>query len=164
MKEDAMETSPVIVRAAAEGDRRWFLGGGVHIWKLTAAETGGQLFLFEDHLVQGKMTPLHLHPTITEVIYMLEGTLIAHVDGTEVELGPGGVAMFPAGVAHALHVTSPTARLLCFQSPGSGEPFYRDASQPDVAGTGPVDFARLGAVARSHDDSIQLLGPPPFRR
>ncbi len=50
-----METSQVIVRTAAEGERRWFLGGGVHIWKLTAAESGGQLFLFEDVLVEGKV-------------------------------------------------------------------------------------------------------------
>jgi quercetin dioxygenase-like cupin family protein len=159
-----MESSPVIVRNASEGDRRWFLGGGVHIWKVTADESGGQFFLFEDLLVEGKVTPLHVHPTITEVIYMLEGTLVAHVDGKEFEVGPGGVAMFPAGVAHALKVTSPTARLLAFQTPGTGEPFYREASQPDTSGTGPVDFARLREVAGAHDDSIQILGPPPFRR
>jgi quercetin dioxygenase-like cupin family protein len=159
-----METSQVIVRTAAEGERRWFLGGGVHIWKLTAAESGGQLFLFEDVLVEGKVTPLHRHPTITEVIYMLEGTIIAHAGGKDLEVGPGGVALFPAGMAHAFRVVSPTARLLCLQTPGSGEPFYRSASEADTAGTGPVDFARLGALARAHDDSIQILGPPPFHR
>lgn len=114
--------------------------------------------------MQGKVTPLHLHPTITEVLYMLEGSLVAHVDGQETEVGPGGVAMFPAGVVHALRVTSPTARLLCIQTPGSGEAFYRAASQPDTTGTGPVDFGRLGAFAREHDTSIQIVGPPPFRR
>jgi quercetin dioxygenase-like cupin family protein len=159
-----MGSNPVIVRNASEGDRRWFLGGGVHIWKVTAAESGGQFFLFEDLLVEGKVTPLHAHPTITEVIYVLEGALVAHVDGAEVEVGAGGVAVFPAGVAHALRVSSPTARILCFQTPGSGESFYRDASQPDTSGTGPVDFARLREVAGAHDDSIQILGPPPFRR
>ena len=88
-----MQTDPVIVRAAAEGDRRWFFGGGVHTWKLTAADTGGQFFLFEDEMVEGKVTPLHLHPSITEVICVLEGTLLAHVGGRELEVTAGGVAM-----------------------------------------------------------------------
>src|SRR4051794_34963197 len=47
----AMTTASVaqpIVRATDEGDRRWFFGGGVHIWKATAAETDGAFLLFED--------------------------------------------------------------------------------------------------------------------
>ena len=32
-----------IVRAADEGERLWFYGGGLHIWKATAAETAGAL-------------------------------------------------------------------------------------------------------------------------
>lgn len=42
-----------IIRAAGEGDRQSFLGGGLHVWKLLAEETGGAFFLFEDVMVQG---------------------------------------------------------------------------------------------------------------
>ena len=153
----------MIVRESAEGERRWFAGGGLHIWKLTAEETGGEFILFEDHLVKGKTTPLHLHPGIAETVYVLEGTLRVHVDGVEREVGAGAVVMFARGVPHALLVTSDTARLLCLQTPGSGESFYRAASDPSSGDAGPVDFGRIRQVAEN-DPSIEIVGPPPFRR
>lgn len=155
--------SGLIIRGQNEGERRWFAGGGLHLWKLTAEETGGDLFLFEDFMVQGKTTPLHRHPEIAETIYMLEGTLLVHVDGEEREVGPGGVAWFPRGVAHALLVTSPTARVLCLQTPGSAQSFYLTASDPTTSDSGPVDFQRLRQAAEG-DPGIEILGPPPFRR
>ena len=51
-----------IVRNAGEGDKQLFSGGGLHIWKLLAEDTGGAFFLFEDTMVRDKTTPLHLHP------------------------------------------------------------------------------------------------------
>jgi quercetin dioxygenase-like cupin family protein len=62
-----------IIRAAGEGDKRSFLGGGLHTWKLLAEDTGGAFFLFEDVMMQGKTTPLHRHPEADETIYVLEG-------------------------------------------------------------------------------------------
>jgi hypothetical protein len=61
-------------------------------------------------------------------------------------------------------VTSETARVLALQTPGTGEAFYRDAS--DAVGPGATDLetadlARLRAVAEG-SPSIELLGPPPF--
>jgi quercetin dioxygenase-like cupin family protein len=152
----------LIVRGRTEGERRWFAGGGVHLWKVTAEESGGDFFLFEDLLVEGKTTPLHKHPDIAETLYILEGTLLVHVDGAEREVGPGDVAMFPRGVPHALLVTSPTARILCFQTPGSGQPFYLEASDPTTTNAGPVDVGRLREAAGRHHETIEILGPPPF--
>ena len=37
-----------IIRAPGEGDKRSFLGGGLHTWKLLAEDTGGAFFMFED--------------------------------------------------------------------------------------------------------------------
>ena len=154
--------SGLIIRGQDEGERRWFAGGGLHLWKLTAEETGGDFFLFEDSMVQGKTTPLHRHPDIAETIYMLEGSLLVHVDGEELEVGPGGVAWFPRGVAHALLVTSPTARALCLQTPGSAQSFYLAASDPTTSDSGPVDFQRIRQAAEG-DPGIEIIGPPPFR-
>ena len=159
-----MSSKEMIVREASEGERRWFAGGGLHVWKLTAEETGGDFFMFEDYVQGGKVTPLHRHPGIAETIYLLEGSISVYVDGAEREVGAGGVVMFPAGEAHAFRVTSARARLLCLQTPGRGQAFYLDASEPSTADDGPVDFARLRAVAERHDDNIEILGPPPFRR
>ena len=159
-----MASTGTIIRTRDQGERRWFLGGGVHLWKLATEDTGGEFFLFEDFLEQGKVTPLHLHPDASETIYMLEGSIVAHVEGEEHEVTAGGLVMFPKGVPHALRVTSQRARLLCLQTPGSGQIFYRAASEPSTADSGPVDFARLGQLAKESRQAIEILGPPPFAR
>jgi hypothetical protein len=78
-------------------------------------------------------------------------------------LHAGGIAIIPRGVPHAFLVTSPQARMLCLQTPGTGEAFYRLASEPMVPGepATAVDFARVGAAA-AQTGAIQILGPPPF--
>jgi quercetin dioxygenase-like cupin family protein len=154
-----------IVRAAGEGEKLWFYGGGLHIWKATAAETGGAFLLFEDVMSRGKTTPLHTHPQADESLYVLDGEILVHIDGDEQRLGSGGVAVAPRGVPHAFLVTSETARILCLETPGSSEAFYRGASEPataDLEISAPVDFARVRASAE-RNGGIEILGPPPFK-
>jgi quercetin dioxygenase-like cupin family protein len=153
-----------VVRQAGEGERFWFAGGGIWTMKASAAETAGAFTLFEDAMVRGKATPLHLHPNEDETFYVLEGELLVHVDGEEHMLGPQGTAVVPRGVPHAFLVTSETARVLCLQTPGSGEGFYREVSEQVGSHADPArppDFDRLRAAAAAHE-SIELLGPPPF--
>jgi len=79
-------------------------------------------------------------------------------------VGRGGVTVAPLGVPHAFRVLSDKARLLCLQTPGSGEPFYRSASEPATADTeGPVDFARVQESAKQ-SGAVEILGPPPSSR
>jgi quercetin dioxygenase-like cupin family protein len=152
-----------IVRAAGEGDKRSFLGGGLHTWKLMAEDTGGAFFLFEDTMVEGKCTPLHRHPEADELVYLLEGEIILKVDGKETRLGPGGMSFVPKGVPHAFQVVSHEARLITLQSPAVGQAFYRDASEPAADDSADaVDIARLQASATANPSGIDLLGPPPF--
>ena len=156
-------TSP-IVRAAGQGERLRFWGGGILTMKATAEETAGAFLLFEDEVVKGKTTPLHAHADEEEMLYLLEGEARIHIDGSEHELRAGGMALAPRGVPHAFLITSATARLLTLLVPGSAESFYRGASEPagvDASADGPVDFARVGAAAE-RCGGMQLLGPPPF--
>jgi len=158
-----------IVRAREDGERRWFYGGGLHIWKATAEETDGAFLLFEDRLDHGKVTPLHIHPDSDETMIVLEGEILMHLDGVEHVVAAGGVAVAPRGVPHAFKVVGPDGtRLLCLHTPGSCQAFYRDASEPvpdDDTGatTGPVDMARVQASAHKNG-GIEILGPPPFSR
>jgi hypothetical protein len=94
---------------------------------------------------------------------MLEGEIVVHLDGEELTVGPGGIAMIPRGVPHAFLVTSPRARMLCLQTPGSCQGFFFGASEPldDSETTGPVDFDRVMASALQHGGMV-ALGPPPF--
>ena len=159
-----VRTPAPIVRAAREGERRWFAGGGVHTWKATSEETAGAFLLFRMTLDAGKATPLHTHPDSDESMYVLEGELLVHVDGEQHPVGPGGLAVAPRGVPHAFLVASGPASVLCLHTPGNCQAFYWDASDPigpDGHGSGVVDFARVRESA-GRNGGIELLGPPPF--
>jgi quercetin dioxygenase-like cupin family protein len=158
-----MSTAVPIIRQEGEGEQMWFAGGGVFTWKATAAETGGAFLMLEDVMVRGKTTPLHLHPNEDEAIYVLEGELLVHIEGEEHRVGQGGLFVAPRGVAHAMMVTSETARILSLQTPGTGEAFYRAAGEParSPEDASRYDWARLRDVAE-RSESIELLGPPPF--
>ena len=152
-----------IVRNRDDGERLWFLGGGLHTWKANSDETDNSMLVFEDYLERGKVTPMHLHADVDEALYLIEGEIILNVEGTEHVVGAGGFTFAPRGCAHAFVVTSEHARLLCVQTPGSGQAFYRDASEPvnEHTTTGPVDFDRIREVAVS-TGATTIVGPPPF--
>lgn len=154
-----------IIREEGAGERRWFAGGGVFTMKATAAETNGAFMLFEDRMARGKTTPLHSHPYEDETLIVLEGEIEVYHEGQIQRVGPRGVAVLPRGVPHAFQVTSETALILALQTPGSGEPFYRDASEPitgDVDPGRPPEWDRLRAAAARHPNIIQIHGPSPF--
>jgi quercetin dioxygenase-like cupin family protein len=163
-EEKRMSTAVPIIREDGEGERRWFAGGGLWTMKATAEETDGAFILVENRMTRGKTTPLHIHPNLDETLIVLEGEILVYAEGREHRVGPRGVAVAPRGMAHAFMVTSESALILALQTPGSGEAFYREASEPATAETDPArtDWDRLRAAAEHHPDSIQIVGPPPF--
>jgi len=157
-----------LVRSSEDGERRWFFGGGLHVWKATAEDTDGAFLLFEDRMDFGKVTPLHIHPDSDETMIVLEGEILMHLDGVEHVVGAGGIASAPRGVPHAFKVSGADgARLLCLHTPGCCQAFYWDASEPVAGddhraiGAGPMDMSRVQASARANG-GIEILGPPPF--
>ncbi len=160
---DATRAGTTIIRGREDGEKRWFCGGGLMTWKVTAEESNGEFLLFEDYLAQGKVTPLHIHPDVDETFYLLEGEILLSIDGAEHQLGVGGMVMAPRNVPHAFMVTSTFARMLCIQTPGSAQPFYWGASDPTTQSeaSGPVDFDRIRAVGEE-TGAMQIVGPPPF--
>jgi quercetin dioxygenase-like cupin family protein len=157
-------TPTPIIRDSTEGQRRWFYGGGVHTWKVTAEESNGAFLLFEDRMERGKATPLHTHPDSDETMIVLEGEIVMHMDGNDHPVGVGGVALAPRGVPHAFFVASATARVLCLHTPGCCQAFYWGASEPigvDDPSSGTVDFALVRSSAKTYG-GIVILGPPPF--
>ena len=153
-----------LIRNAGEGEQLCFAGGGVFTIKAAAADTRGDFILFEDRVVRGKTTPLHLHPQEDELVYVLDGEILVHIDEAKHRVGKGGMFYAPRGIAHAFLVTSETAHLLCLQTPGTGERFYRLASEPAASAADaarPPDLEKLHAAA-AQSGSVELLGPPPF--
>ena len=151
-----------IVRAHGEGEKRSFLGGGLHTWKLMSEDTDGAFFLMEDVMAAGKTTPLHRHPDAAETTFVIEGEIVVKVDGVETTVSAGGISFVPKGVPHAFRVVVDDTRLLTFQTPGVGQAFYLGASEPATADRSDVvDIARLQASAKENG-GVELLGPPPF--
>ena len=157
-----------LVRAVEDGERRWFFGGGLHIWKATSDDTDGAFLLFEDRMGPGKVTPLHLHPGSDETMIVLQGEILMHPGGAEHTVRAGGIASAPRGVPHAFKVSGAGgARLLCLHAPGCCQALCWDASQSvpgdDSSGTGagPLDMGRVQASANKNG-GIEILGPPPF--
>lgn len=107
-----------LIRNAHEAERRWFYGGGLHTWLVRQKEVDGDFLLFEDEVEPGKCTPLHTHPQAEETFYLLAGSMLLHVDGTEAELRAGGVAVIPREMPHAFLAGSDGARMLCLHTPG----------------------------------------------
>jgi quercetin dioxygenase-like cupin family protein len=151
-----------IIRDSGEGEQRWFFGGGIHTWKVLAEQTNGELSIFEDEMERGKNTPLHSHPDNDEIVYVLEGEIVAYANGEPRTVGPGGIVVNPRGVPHAFTVVSERARMLVITTPGSkAESFYRGASTEGT--TGPVDFAKIGSTAKE-TGATAIIGPPPFAK
>ena len=159
---EAPSVAPILC-AAGEGERRWWYGGGVFTWKITAEQSGGAFMMCEDEMEQGKVTPLHTHPLSDETFYLLEGEILVHLDGVEHTVGAGGVMFAPRGLPHAFLVVSPTARMLTMHTPGACQEFFTDASCPlmDGESAGEVDFDKVRESA-AKNPGIELLGPPPF--
>jgi quercetin dioxygenase-like cupin family protein len=158
-----MMNPTVTIRSADAAEQRWFCGGGRHTWLATEEETQGAFLLFEDALEQGKDTPLHRHDHSDETFYMLSGEILLDVDGDRRTIGAGGIAIIPRGIPHAFTVTSSEAKMLCLQTPGGGERFYRLASEPVIARqpATPLDFGRVQRAA-GETGAIEILGPSPF--
>ena len=151
-----------VVRNAEEAEPRWFYGGGVHTWLATAEDTGGAFLLFHDVMEKGKRTPLHTHPETEETMYVLDGEILMHMDGTESQVRTGGVVMAPRHVPHAFLVVSDTATVLALQTPGICQAFYMGASEPLTDETERiVDFDRIRESGEING-GIKILGPPPF--
>lgn len=159
---------PMVLEQHA-GEFIWF-GAGLFTFKVTGEQSGGVFILSEDIMSRGKTTPLHVHPVHDETIYLLEGELLVHVDGVEYTSRPGSVAAIPRGTPHAFLVTSESARLIAFITPGdwNAEAFFREGGEaapsrtPPPPGT-PLNIERL-LEAGKRTGFMDVLGPPPFTR
>ena len=166
LTEISMAKRSAIIRNDDEGEAVWF-NNDLFVFKATSDETDQAFTLFEERSQRGKVTPLHMHPAADETFCVLEGTITVHVDGAEHVVDAGGMASVPRGIPHAVMVTSETARVLTFVTPGykALELFFREAGEPAteraLPPSAPLPLERIRAAA-AHHGSVVILGPPPF--
>ena len=103
--------------------------------KANSEMTGGTFFLSETSLAaRSPGPPPHTHRTITDMFYVLAGTLTVLLGDDEHTAGPGTFVCAPPGVVHTFR---------------NDEAYRRELSAS--AADGPMTSEELGAIAARYD-------------
>ena len=113
-------------------------GGSIIEMKVESSESGGEYGAVLWTVRAGEEPPMHTHSREDELVYVVEGQLIARVGDARVEVGPGAYAALPRGVPHTIEVVGDQATLLATFVPGGLERFLvpRKGEQPDPTAFG----------------------------
>jgi quercetin dioxygenase-like cupin family protein len=140
-----------VIHGPGEGERH-DVGASELVIKATSEDTGGSFFLSETRVEPGfPGPPLHRHRELTDMFYVLEGTLTVRVEGETRELGPGSFVCVPPGVAHTFsNPGSEPVRFLNLNTPGGWELYMRELAA--AANSGQIQSAEdIGRIAARHD-------------
>ena len=137
----------LILSPVQSPDRLNVLGHDIWI-RLSGAETGGSLTLFEQHTAPGSGVPLHVHAHDSETFCIVSGQVEFTVDDTTRILGPGATVFVPVGARHGLHVVgADPARMLIVTTPSGIEGMFREL---DRIRTTPPDMEKVTAICALH--------------
>ena len=146
-------------------DAYWFYEDLVKV-HLSGEDTGGRYALMEWVQRPGEWTPLHVHRSADQTMFVLEGEITLYLPGSTVVAGPGEVAHGPKGVPHTEHITSAEpSRVMEMVVPAGFDRFIAAAGAPAAELTLPPadwpepDMERLAQLAAEHGD-LELLGAP----
>ena len=121
---------------------------------LEAEQTGGALTAFECDVPAAARVPApHSHDAFEETIYGLAGTITFTVEGTDHDVGPGGIVFIPRGAIHGfVNRGGADARFLAVTTPGLlGPDYFREIGEVvNTAAGGPPDLEAVMDVMRRH--------------
>ncbi len=92
----------------------------------------------------GPMIPKHLHETVAETFFCLNGSMEMFAGDQLITLDPGDFVFIPPRTPHAYRLAKNGTRFIGFLTPGSFEHFFRYLCEP-------------------FDGYVSPLLPPPFR-
>lgn len=84
--------------------------------KLSSRDTNGELCIIEDTLKPGFHLKRHHHKVMTEVFYMLEGTMELIFDDETITLSPGDTITVPPNVWHEANCVEGGKMLTIFKN------------------------------------------------
>lgn len=125
--------------------------GAEALIKIRGEQTSGGFSIVEFLASPGFFTPPHLHETIDELSYVVEGELGVMVGEEDFQVGAGSFVVRPRGVPHALwNVTDRPVRLLDMYTPAGHERLIEDGAKLSST-TPPPTPEQLSEFARRHD-------------
>jgi quercetin dioxygenase-like cupin family protein len=135
----------------------------------TSADTDGEAVVIET-VVQpdGFVAAAHVHPSQSERFAVAEGTLVLKVDGKEMTLEAGDVAVVEAGQAHKFwNAGDAPVRFVCEVRPALQfesllETMFELAADGKTNRKGMPNPLRLAVIAKAHFDTVRLPFPPAW--
>jgi quercetin dioxygenase-like cupin family protein len=135
----------------------------------TSKDTDGEAVVIET-VVQpdGFVAAAHVHPSQTERFAVAEGTLGLKVDGKEMTLEAGDVAIVEGGQAHKFwNAGDEPVKFVCEIRPALQfesllETMFSLAADGKTNKKGMPNPLRLAVIAKRHFDTVQLPFPPAW--
>ncbi len=157
----APEAQPTLVSAGADrfGEHHT-LGISSTAFKVTTADSRGDLFIMEHSNHKKGGVPRHLHHYEDEWFCVIEGDYIAEIGGKRVQLTSGDSILGPREVPHAWAFVgeTPGRLLIAFAPANKMEEYFRVVEKVHVGRystwDNPEDKERMRAFG------MELLGPP----
>jgi quercetin dioxygenase-like cupin family protein len=127
-------------------------------FKLLGEQTENGVAVFEEVVPAGGGTPLHIHHTSDEVIYILAGEFTFKIGEHFADGGAGTLVFIPRGTAHAWkNSASEAGRALYMFTPAEGAKFFEELrllGQPIPE----IDPATLEAYGRRYGYELVAFG------
>src|SRR5262245_59622283 len=133
-----MSVQKPVLTAPHGGETVTSSGGSSVEMKVESSQSGGEYGTVLWTVRAGEEPPLHTHSREDELLYVVQGQLIARVGDARVEVGPGAYAARPRGVPRTTQGAGDQASRLLSFVPGGLERFLGPpkGEQPDLAAFG----------------------------
>jgi quercetin dioxygenase-like cupin family protein len=127
---------------------------GDHVAKAAVQDAAGAFEVFEVVAPAAPMAPPHVSPW-TGVLFLLEGSVSALVDGTTYSVEPGGLVVLPAGTPGTFEVVGESARFLAITTGSGAGRFFEDFAS-SVPADRPVEesMGQILSVTKRHGVSL----------
>jgi quercetin 2,3-dioxygenase len=123
--------------------------------KVSAADTDGNLTIFEYTGNEKGGPPLHVHPNQDEIFVVQAGEYLFQVGEEKFNLKPGDTIFLPRNVPHTFAQLSTLGKMLFFFQPsGKMEDYFRAIAKL----TGPPTPEQGAKIFSEHD--MKVVGPP----
>jgi quercetin dioxygenase-like cupin family protein len=131
--------------------------GTTYKTKLSAAQTGGRLSIFESLDQPGYGPPRHIHKAEDETFYILAGEVEFWQAGRTTHHGPGEVVFIEQGAEHTFRIIGDMpARMVTVMSPGGFEGFFAEMAARQFRI--PQDMAHIAVIGAKYN--LEFTGPP----
>lgn len=140
-----MSPFPLVVAHAGEGVVSTTLGR--QIVRVTAAQTGGAVGIFDDVVPPHGGPPLHVHTCEDEIFHVAAGQFRFWCGDESFDAGPGTVVALPRGTPHRFqNIGQSEGRLVITVTPGGFEGFFVDIQRESTPEAINASAARYGLV------------------